>query len=307
MSVAVIVLNWNGGDDTLGCLDALDRLDLAGTVEHLAVLVLDNASTDGSDRRIRAERPDIPFISTGANLGYAGGNNVGIRRAIESGVGYVWVLNNDARPRPDALAELLSVWQPGLGMASSRAEPPFGTAFWAGEELRCQGCEVGLHPADRVVGASLFFDADLFRTVGYFDERYFHYAEDDDLAIRAQRGGWRLGFACRSVIDHDAGSSLAHWSPQASYYMVRNRALLDRRHFDASLVGWAFRHRSDLWAHLAPRRSLQERNARRAVAIALALGDVARGRVGRRDLGPRYQGALLDAGLARGRDAAHDG
>jgi GT2 family glycosyltransferase len=287
--VAVIVLNWNGWQDTLGCLEALDRLAIDRTAHTVELIVVDNGSTDGSFQHISEARPGITMLQSGSNLGYAGGNNIGIREALRGNADYVWILNNDTRPHPDTLGSLLAAAGDKIGILASRFEPAFESAFRGGQVVTCVGCEVGFHEADRVVGASLFFRADVFRKVGLFDERYFHYAEDDDLAIRTSRGGWGLGLVCGSVVDHVGGASLARWSPQASYYMIRNRALLDQRYFGDSLPTWLLRNRRRIWAHLAPRRSLRNLDPRRGVAVVLALTDVVRTRTGRRDLGSRYQ------------------
>src|SRR6185503_17494864 len=90
-ALAVVVLNWNRPALTLECLRSLD----ASTRPLLDILVVDNGSTDGSQSVIEASAPDVTVIQTGANLGYGGGNNVGIREAIRRGADLVWVLNND--------------------------------------------------------------------------------------------------------------------------------------------------------------------------------------------------------------------
>jgi GT2 family glycosyltransferase len=282
--VGVVVLNWNGWQDTLECLAALARSTGPPTV-----LVVDNGSTDGSEEELRRARPDLTILQTGANLGYAGGNNAGVRRLLADGVDHVWVLNNDARPRPDALAALLAASEPGIGILASRVVPPtLATAVRGEELLLCGGCAAGYHDADRVLGASLLISADLIRDVGYFDERYFHYAEEEDLAMRARRAGWRVGLACRSVIDHAGGSSLPVWSPQASYYDIRNVILFERRFYERRAPAVLLRHRRRLRARFALGTSLRRRDARRLVAVCLGIVDGARGRGGPRDLGPRY-------------------
>jgi GT2 family glycosyltransferase len=289
--VTIVVLNWNGWRDTLACLAALDRL----TAPH-DVLVVDNGSTDGSEDRLRHARPDVRLRQTGANLGYAGGNNRGTREALDDGAELVWILNNDARPRPDALQELLRVMnrEPGVGALASAVEPRrVATALRGDEHLFCNGCDEGFHDADLVVGCSLVFRSELLRTVGLFDERYFHYAEEQDLAMRARKAGWRLGLACRCIVDHDAGSSLPVWSPQASYYKLRNLLLYERRFFGRRTLSYLVEHRRRIRAHLALGTSVRECDVRRIVAVTLAILDAARGRVGRRDLGDRYQRARL--------------
>ncbi len=100
MNIVAVVLNWNGGEDTLAALASL---------EPLPTICVDNASSDGSDEVVAKRRPDVELIRAGANLGFAGGNNVGLRRAFERGADWVLLMNNDA------------VAEPGLEAALTRA------------------------------------------------------------------------------------------------------------------------------------------------------------------------------------------
>src|SRR5436309_4726879 len=102
--VHIIILNWNGRADTLECLASVQRINFP----DFETVVVDNGSTDGSEEAIRAAFPDITFIQTGENLGFAEGNNVGIRHAIECGADYVFVLNNDTTVDPNILAALVA-------------------------------------------------------------------------------------------------------------------------------------------------------------------------------------------------------
>jgi GT2 family glycosyltransferase len=285
--VATIVLNWNRWTETLSCLDALSRL-----TQPQGVLVVDNGSTDGSEDEIRQRRPGVRLLQTGANLGYAGGNNRGIREALADGATFVWILNNDARPHPDALSALLRTMlrEPRVGILASVVRPRgVATALSGSKHLVCEGCDEEFHEADMVMGCSLFFRSEVLRDVGLFDERYFHYAEEQDLAMRVREAGWGLGLSCTSVVDHARGASLPGWAPQASYYKLRNLLLFEQRFFQRATVAFLLQHRRRLRAHLALRTSVRERDLRRVVAVTLAIADAVRGRGGRRDLGDRYQ------------------
>src|SRR5579859_4839366 len=85
--VYVVVLNWRGWRDTIRCIQQLIRLDYPAC----ELVVVDNGSSDGSEEHIREAFPDLPILQTGANLGYAGGNNVGIRYALDRGAHFVWL------------------------------------------------------------------------------------------------------------------------------------------------------------------------------------------------------------------------
>lgn len=120
--VTIVVLNWNNGLDTLACLGSLVALNDPA----YDVLVVDNGSTDDSVARIRTAYPDVTLIETGANLGYAGGNNVGIRNALVHGADFVCLLNNDVTVAPDFLAPLLAAMgsQPDVGVVTPLVAEP---------------------------------------------------------------------------------------------------------------------------------------------------------------------------------------
>jgi len=89
--VTIILVNWNGKEDTIECLESLRRIDYP----NFKVLLVDNASSDGSVEELRQRYPDVELIVSDRNLGFAGGNNLGITRALESGADYLLLLNND--------------------------------------------------------------------------------------------------------------------------------------------------------------------------------------------------------------------
>ena len=102
--MAVVILTWNGLEDTLECLDSL-RAEVEGDD---AVIVCDNGSQDGTEDAIRAQHPWVDFIQNGANVGFAAGNNPGLRSALERGFRWVLLLNNDTKFPPGALTALLA-------------------------------------------------------------------------------------------------------------------------------------------------------------------------------------------------------
>src|SRR5581483_12156776 len=101
--VHVVILNWNGWENTSVCLSSVQQLDY----ENRHVVVVDNGSTDESAAYIRREFPNVELIETGINLGFAGGCNAGIRRAMDESADYVWLLNNDTRVSVNALRALV--------------------------------------------------------------------------------------------------------------------------------------------------------------------------------------------------------
>ena len=191
--VFVNVLNWNGWEDTNQCLESLDRLDY----ENFRVLVVDNGSTDGSVERLRDHRVDLEILRLETNAGVARGNNTGLRQAMGAGAKYVWLLDNDTVVAPDALRLLVDA-----GEADSRrgafvsrelnmeTKEDWRSAFEIGDgrriSVRCQGCSGNgsWHRADMIRGASFMVRSKTLSEVGLFDEQYFHYLDEEDLAER---------------------------------------------------------------------------------------------------------------------------
>ena len=113
-----MILNWNGWEQTLDCVESCRRL----TWSNFRILVVHNASSDGSEEILRERLPDIEIIQSGSNLGFAGGCNVGIRRAIENSADYIWLLNNDTIVDAEALSVLVAALEndPAAGFAGSK-------------------------------------------------------------------------------------------------------------------------------------------------------------------------------------------
>lgn len=117
-SISIIILNWNGRSDTIECVESC----LLSTYPSFRIVVVDNGSSDGSEAALLEKFPYLDIVQTGCNLGYAGGNNRGIRHALANGADYVWLLNNDTVVAPDALAELVAMAEatPHSGMIGSK-------------------------------------------------------------------------------------------------------------------------------------------------------------------------------------------
>jgi GT2 family glycosyltransferase len=300
-----VVLNWNGWPETQSCVARLLESE-----RKAFVIVVDNGSRSHPYEEAVAALPGVTLLKTGKNLGYAGGNNHGIRVALGKGAEYVWVLNNDTAPEPDALHELARCAEadPRLGVLTSSVRTPSGelergNAFqvadareWSFDlgspgEVICEGCSnaAGGHPADIVRGPSLFFRSSALAEVGLFDERYFHYFEEMDLVERLRRKGWRAGFACRSRVEHTHGGTLSHLTPQSMYYLHRNHFLFRKKLFGEGVARALSTNSLRRLRILAAPRYLISGDFRVTAAHALAVIDAARGRTGPRDLGAGYR------------------
>lgn len=213
--LSVVVLNYNGWRDTVACVESLKKLDRRPD----EVVVVDNRSTDDSEARLREACPGVTVLQSGANLGFAGGNNVGIRAALASGAEAVWLLNNDATAHHQALGALEAALERdrGVGAVGSRifhADRP--------EVLQCYGggwahpltgrssefkAPVPVARLDYLTGCSLFVRREAFERVGLLDEGFFMYFEDAEFGFRLRRSGYRLAIADDSVIWHKGGAT----------------------------------------------------------------------------------------------------
>jgi GT2 family glycosyltransferase len=234
--VYIVILNWNGWQDTLACVASCRQL----IWPEFRILVVDNGSTDDSETVLRERLAPGEFLQSGGNLGFAGGNNVGIRQALAAGAEYVWLLNNDTEVAPEALTELVSVLQatPAVGMATSKIylydEPRrlnFAGGLWEPGRLRrrllgANELDRGQYdePAERgsVSGCSLLVSARMIRDIGLMDEAYFLYWEDTDWCARAMQRGYAIRYAPQSHVWHKVSASTGQDSFAQHYYLFRN-------------------------------------------------------------------------------------
>lgn len=247
--VTIIILNWNNWSDTLACFESCRKL----TWPEFRIIIVDNNSTDGSEEIFRARCPDVAIIQAGANLGFAGGNNIGIRHALTTGADYVWLLNNDAVADPDALARLVEALQaaPAAAAAGSKIyyhdDPEriwFAGGIWARGRLRVRQRGAGqldkgeydeLCPVGSVSGCSMLIRSTVIREIGLLDESYFLYWEDTDWCARAQKNGYKALFVPTSHVWHKVSATVAARSQQQYYYNTRNGLMFCMRHDILSL------------------------------------------------------------------------
>ncbi len=237
--VSVVIVTYNSRDDVSGCLDAL----LESDHRDLEVIVVDNASGDGTAELVAASFPSVRLIRNATNLGFAAGNNLGFRAARGD---ILLVLNPDVRLRPDALRGLVTAFaqDPLLGVAGCKllfpdgrtvqhaggvVEYPLATARHRGygEPDNGQWDEPAEVPF--VTGAALALRREALRAAGGFDPGFFPvYYEDTDLCYRARAAGWRVVYVPAAVGLHRTSASLDQASPTyfTYYHMSRLRFVL---------------------------------------------------------------------------------
>ncbi|NUT54145.1 MAG: glycosyltransferase [Saccharothrix sp.] len=235
--VSVVVVNYRGADDTITCLRALSS-DLAYPADKLQVIVVDNASGDGSADRIRAAAPGVEVVEAPGNLGFAGGCNLGVRHARGPVVAF---LNNDARPHPQWLREAVRELraEPSVGAVASKVLDWDGRAIdfvdggltWFGMGYKRHAGEPddGRHDQPRDVlfgtGSALVVRTAVFRELGGFDERFFMFYEDVDLGWRMNLRGWRVRYVPTSLTYHKHHASMSEVDTSRELYLLERNAL----------------------------------------------------------------------------------
>lgn len=263
MNPWIVVVNYNGWDDTRPCLHSL-----AAQTAPCAVVLVDNASAEDRTAEFRSEFPWCHVVRNSINGGWAGGNNAGIRYALGRDADRVVLLNNDTTVSPRLIEALLAAAaaNPGYGilgpvicfMDEPDAVMADGTAFnRPGYNGFFRRVEVPLRPGepaavvdvDVVNGCCMMVSRAVFERVGLVDERYFLVHEESDLCLRARRAGFRCGVLGEALVWHKGSSSFKRSGRRLQrYYDARNLLLLLTKH--------ASRHRpgrglpAALWAYL---------------------------------------------------------
>jgi GT2 family glycosyltransferase len=295
--VSIIVLNWNGRQDTLACLASLAKLDYT----RYTIIVVDNHSTDDSVEVIRREYPTITLLEASENLGFVGGNNLGIEHAQKTGTDYILLLNNDTEVAPDFLRLMVTAAEaePHIGVvgptiyysdqpnviwsAGGHIDWNEGRTWMMNLDETDQG-QLGHspRPVSFVTGCALLAKKTVFDRVGLLDERFFAYYEETEWCTRATRAGYRIVHVPQAKLWHKISYAARDNSPIVSYYMTRNRLLF----LQLAQAGWR------AWAHtlfleylrtlvsLSLRRKWRNKRSQRDVMLK-ALWDYSTGRFGR--------------------------
>ncbi|HHS96957.1 MAG TPA: glycosyltransferase family 2 protein [Chloroflexi bacterium] len=238
--VSIVILNWNGLEDTAACLASLAAVDYPA----LEVVVVDNGSTDGSPTILQQRFPGLILLETGENLGYAGGNNVGLRYALERGAEYVLLLNNDTEVAPDFLRRMVEVAEADERVGAvgpmiyyhSRPDVIWsagGAIDWRRGRTRMVGVDepdrgqFGTAPreVDFVTGCAMLVRREATERAGLLDERFFLYYEEVEWCVRIRRAGFRILHVPTARVWHKIPFDGREASPMVHYYMTRNRLL----------------------------------------------------------------------------------
>jgi len=242
--VAVVILNYNAPQHTTRCVETF----LGANYPNLEIVVVDNKSPDGSAEWLREHFPDLPLVCTGANLGYAGGNNAGIKYALANGASYILIVNNDTELiNQDLVQEMMSEMEsdasvgiigPQVLNSGDRIQDTVLYTPTIGNLLKSRLCPgfsqydyKVAHKVESVSGVCWLIRAQVFEAIGLLDQDYFMYAEEQDFCYRATKAGWRIKYVpVVSVLHHKESDSPQRQVPR--YVHSRsNLVLFQKKHF----------------------------------------------------------------------------
>ena len=251
--VYIVILNWNRHVDTLECIESVKKINYP----NYNIILVDNGSTDISPDIFKQRHEDIILIKNEENIGYADGNNVGIRNALLNKAEYVWLLNNDAVVHPDALTEMVDIGEkvPESGILGSKIyyyDRP-EVIWFAGATINWKyafsyhiGCDQNDKPlydiikeVDRVTGCSMLVKRDVCEKIGLMDEKLFLYAEELDWCVRAKIAGYKILYIPGSKVYHKVSVSTGgnnsivfnYFNTRNFLYVIKKNFLFPRREY----------------------------------------------------------------------------
>lgn len=243
----VVILNWNGRELTLRCLEDLRKSDY----REVTPVVVDNGSTDGSIEAMAKSFPDVAIIRNDANRGWAGGSNQGIAWGLAHGFDYLLMLNNDARGDPGMISSLVAAATEIEDNAVTIPKIYLGSdpkRFWFATGRVSLGTGIFSNPAfnqmddgqfdsareaEYASGCCMLIPRGILERIGGFDHTFFSYVEDVEWSIRCRRAGFRIVLCPDARLWHDVSATGKKRPAMMRYYLTRNHLWTLRRHASA--------------------------------------------------------------------------
>ncbi|HED05971.1 MAG TPA: glycosyltransferase family 2 protein [Ignavibacteria bacterium] len=245
--VSIILLNYNGAKDTIECIESLEKI----TYKNFEIIVVDNNSDENDKKLLEGaiKKENVSVIYNDSNLGFSGGNNIGINKAINGDSDFVLLLNNDTVVDPDFLEHLLEIFnknknsgiaapqinyydEPGkVWSEGGKVSKIRGSGFAYSERMdnnkNIDDTKVGF-----VSGCCMLIKNDVFEDVGLFDDNFFLYVEDTDFCFRTNQLGYKIYITHKSKIYHKVNQTTAKENLTLPiYYNTRNRLYFAKKHF----------------------------------------------------------------------------
>jgi len=238
-----IILNTNRKVDTLACIQSIEDNQYPG----MQILVLDNASTDGSVEEINTIFPHITILKLEENKGYAGNNNIGLTYAIKQNPDWVFVLNEDIILAKDAFEQMMLAVQdrsevgivgplvyhfdePETIQSAGGTFTKGGDSLHLGQNLKDKGQYQDPYEVSWVSGCAIGIRMKAMAKAGLIDERFFYYWEETDWCFRIKEQGWKALVVPKARIWHKGVQKNYLPSPNVTYYATRNRLLFYKKH-----------------------------------------------------------------------------
>ena len=258
MKVSIIVLHYSKKDLTAKCLESVKKLDKKD-IDLQTIVVNNNPKENLGSLKKRFKKFD--FTKTSRNLGYAGGNNFGIKKALNEGADFIFLLNNDTTLDKNCLIQLVKVatlidqsgilgpriyFAPGYEFHQDRYSPlQRGKVIWyAGGKIDWKNVLAAhrgvdqvnkgrfnkVQETDFVTGCAIFIKKEVFEKIGLLNSDYFLYLEDNDLCQRARRAGFRVLYVPEAIVWHANAGSSEVGGTLHDYYFTRNRMLFGMKY-----------------------------------------------------------------------------
>lgn len=294
--LSIILVNWNGSEDTINCLNSI----ASSSFRDYFVVVIDNGSKE--DQILKLKNCGLKFflIEAGDNLGYTGGNNLGISYALRFNPEFILLLNNDTFIEQNALQEMILSASSDLSIGILSPKILFhprrnliwsaGTVldkrFLMGHLRGYNTVDAGQYDTDTdsdyVTGCAMLIRTQVVLDIGFLGDDYFAVCEDLDYCARAKRAGYKIWYAPKSVIWHvESASSGGHEAPQYVYYQTRNYFIYHTMWADNFIQLASSRAYYFTWLFKRIISCLLRGKWRAAVGILLGLVDAVSGKVGR--------------------------
>lgn len=244
--VFIVVLNYNGGELIKNCLKSLQKVDYS----NLELLVIDNNSSDDSVAMIEKKFPEIKIIKNEKNIGFAGGNNIGIDFALKNEADYVLLLNQDTEVEPDFLSKLIKEGEKDqkIGLLSPLIFWKRTKQVWfSGGKINWWNMKT-FHKFNLVkgdsfetsflTGCSLLIKRSVLEKIGLLDDIFFLYWEDVDYSVRAKKAGFKIKVVPRSIIYHfEASNDL---NKNKVYWLVLSGLIFFKKNTSGILRLWVW-------------------------------------------------------------------
>lgn len=243
--VSVVLVNWNGLPVIESCLESI----LCQTYRPLEVIVVDNGSEDGSPDLVRERFPRVRLIVNKKNVGFGGGNNIGIKASRGR---YIMILNNDTRLDPGCIDRLMHSLERdrrfGAGVPKILLDNEDNRIDAAGIVVYPDGLSIGrgrMESGERydeetevfcASGCAALFRREMLDDIGLFDEDFFAYAEDTDLGWRARLAGWKAYYVPRAIVYHHHSKKFGTYSARKAFLVERNRTWVAWKNFPLPIL-----------------------------------------------------------------------